>query len=411
MKTESSMGSQSSATAVASGARPGRRARRWLPYVGAVIVVGLIIAGLWPRPIPVETATATVGALRATVNEEGKTRIRQRYVVSAPVGGQLQRIPFKAGAQIEAGKTVLAVIAPLNPTLLDARARTLAEARRDQALANLEKARAGHSFATNELQRFEKLFVQQTVSPQELDSARWREVAAAREETAAEGALRQAEAELAGFSAGSDPDPGPASDPREILAPINGRVLRVFEENARVVLPGTALLEVGDPADLEVVVDVLSRDGAMISPGAKVEFDQWGGSEPLQGRVRLVEPAAFTKISALGVEEQRVNVIVDLVTPAQQRLNLGDNFRVEARILVWEADDALKVPTGALFRRGERWATFVMADGRAELRWVKVGRSSGTETQVLDGLKPGEQVILYPGSRVKEDERVTRIQI
>jgi HlyD family secretion protein len=156
---------------------------------------------------------------------------------------------------------------------------------------------------------------------------------------------------------------------------------------------------------------VLSRDGAAISPGAKIELEQWGGGEPLAARVRLVEPAAFTKVSALGVEEQRVNVVADLLTPPEQRRSLGDSYRIEARIVVWEAAAALKVPVGALFRRGEQWAAFVLADGHAQLRWVKVGRSSGTETQVLEGLKQGEQVILYPGSRVKEGQRVRQIQL
>jgi len=159
------------------------------------------------------------------------------------------------------------------------------------------------------------------------------------------------------------------------------------------------------------VVEVLSRDGAAIAPGTKVEFEQWGGDQPLIGRVRLVEPAAFTKISALGVEEQRVNVVADLVTPLEARRNLGDNFRVEAKIIVWEASSALKVPAGALFRQGEQWATFVLENGTARLRPVKVGRASGTETQILEGLKPGEEVIVYPGSRVKDGQRVRPIKI
>jgi HlyD family secretion protein len=188
-------------------------------------------------------------------------------------------------------------------------------------------------------------------------------------------------------------------------------VLHVFEESTRVVGAGTPLLDVGDPADLEAVIEVLSRDGAAIAPGAKVELEQWGGGVPLQARVRLVEPAAFLKISALGVEEQRVNVIVDFVTPLEQRRNLGDNFRVEAHIVVWEADQALKVPAGALFRRGRNWAAFVLTGGRAELRRAQVGRSSGSETQILDGLKEGEEVILYPGDRVHESQRVKPIQI
>ncbi len=387
------------------------RTRRWLPYIGAVLLVALIVAGLWPRPVPVETAAATTGTLRATVNEEGKTRIKQRYVVSAPVSGQLRRIPFKVGAEVKAGQTVVAVIDPLLPTLLDARARTSAEAKRDSALANLEKARAAHTFGASELRRFEKLYAEKTVSVQELESAQLRESSTAKELAAAEGALRQAEAELAEFAPGSAGGTNALCLPREVKAPADGRVLRVAEENARVVAAGAPLLEIGDPADIEVVIEVLSRDGAAISPGTKVEFEQWGGAEPLLGRVRLVEPAAFTKVSALGVEEQRVNVVADLVTPPEQRRNVGDNFRVEAKIIVWEASDALKVPAGALFRQGEQWATFVMSNGHAHLRIVKAGRSSGTETQVLEGLKPGEQVILYPGSRVKEGQRVKPLEI
>jgi HlyD family secretion protein len=387
------------------------RVRRWLPYTGAVLLLLLIVAGLWPKPVPVETARATIGTLRATVNEEGKTRIKQRYIVSSPVSGQLRRIPFKAGAEARGGQTVVAVIDPLLPTLLDARARTTAEAKRDSALANLEKSRAAHTFAASELRRFEKLSEEKTISVQELEGAQLRESSTAKELAAAEGALRQAEAELAEFAPGAEGATNAPCAPREVKAPASGRILRVLEENARVVTAGTPLVEIGDPAELEVVVEVLSRDGAAISPGAKVEFEQWGGAEPLVGHVRLVEPAAFTKVSALGVEEQRVNVVADLDTPPEQRRNVGDNFRVEARIIVWEAVDALKVPAGALFRQGDQWATFVMSEGRACLRIVKAGRSSGTETQVLEGLKPGEEVILYPGSRVRDGQRVKPIQI
>jgi HlyD family secretion protein len=388
-----------------------KHTRRWLPYLGAVILIALIVAGFWPKPVPVEIARATIGTLRATVDEEGKTRIRQRYVVSAPVTGQLRRVPFKAGAEVRATETLVAVIDPLPAALLDARAHASAEAKRDSAAANLEKARTSHSFAVTELHRFERLFKDKTISIQELDAGQMRADSAGKEESAAESALRQAEAELAEFAPGMAMGTNGLCLPREVKAPTSGRVLRVFEENARIVTAGTPLLEIGDPADLEVVVEVLSRDGAAIQPGAKVEFEQWGGREPLVGRVRLVEPAAFTKVSALGVEEQRVNVVADLVTPANERLNVGDNFRVEAKIVVWEAKDALKVPAGALFRQGEQWATFVVADGRAHLRNVKVGRSSGTETQVLDGLRTGEEVILYPGSRVRDGQSVREIKI
>jgi HlyD family secretion protein len=389
----------------------GHRQRRWLPYAGALVVAGLIIAGLWPQPVPVETAAATVGRLRATVNEEGKTRIRQRYVVSAPVAGQLRRVDFKAGAEIKAGETVVAVIDPLAPNPLDARARSLAEARRDTAAANLEKARAEHDFASKELQRFQTLYAEKTVSVQERDTAEFREKSAAKNEAAAESALRQTEAELAEFSPGNTRSAGPARLPLEVKAPVNGRVLRVFEENSRVVAAGTPLVEVGDPSDLEVVIEVLSRDGAAIQPGSKVELEQWGGGEALEARVRLVEPAAFTKVSALGVEEQRVNVVADLLTPPERRRSVGDNFRVEAKIIVWETDQALKVPAGALFRRGETWAAFVLNGNHAHLRKLKVGRSSGTETQILEGIKSGEEVILYPGGRVQDGQRVKAIKI
>jgi HlyD family secretion protein len=388
-----------------------RHTRRWLPCAGAVVLVALITAGLWPRPLPVETARAAVGTLRATVNEEGKTRIKQRYVVSAPVAGQLRRIPFKAGAEVQAGETLLAVIDPLSSTLLDARTRTATEARRDTAVANVEKARAGQHFAASELRRLEKLHAEKMISVQELETGQLREASAAKEQAAAESALRQTEAELAEFAGVTPAGTNTLLDPVQVKAPATGRVLRVFEENARSVAAGTPVMEIGDPADLEVVVEVLSRDGAAIPPGTPVELEQWGGGEPLRAKVRLVEPAAFTKVSALGVEEQRVNVVADLLTPPEQRRNVGDAFRVEAKIIVWEARDALKVPAGALFRKGEQWAAFVVADGRARLRIVKAGRSSGTETQVLEGLKEGEEVILYPGSRVRDGQRVTPVTL
>lgn len=388
-----------------------RHTRRWLPYTGGVALLALIVAGLWPQPMPVETAPVSLGALRSSVNEEGKTRIKQRFVISAPVTGQLRRIPLKAGAEVQAGMTVLAVIDPLAPALLDARSRTLAEARRDSASSSLEKARAGHAFAASELRRFEKLHSEKTVSIQELEAAQWREASAARDKAAAESALRQAEAELAEFAVGSETAANPGRGPTEVRAPANGRVLRVIEENARVVIAGTPLVEIGDPTDLEVVIEVLSRDGAALPAGAPVELDQWGEITPLEARVRLVEPAAFTKVSALGVEEQRVRVIADLLTPPDQRRGLGDNFRVEARIITWETNQTLSLPSGALFRQGKEWFAFVVADGHARLRPVKAGRPGGANTQILEGLKEGENVILYPGDRIRDGQRVRTIKI
>lgn len=384
-----------------------RPARRWLPYVTGAAVLALIALGLRPKPAPVETARAAFGPLRATVSEEGKTRIKQRYVVAAPVTGQLRRIPFKPGAGIEANVTVVATIDPLSASPLDARNRALAEARREAARSMLEKSRTAHELAKSELRRIEQMFSAKTVSPQDLESAQLRETAAAREVASAAGALAQAEAEL---SVNSGPSAAPHA-PIEVRSPVSGRVLHVFQESERAVTTGTPLVELGDPADLEVVVEMLSRDGAAIPPGAPALLEQWGGATPLAGRVRLVEPAAFTKISALGVEEQRVNVVVDITTPLEQRRSLGDNFRVEARVIVWEDARVLKVPSSGLFRRGSDWAVFVLRDGRAQLVPVKAGRSSGAETQVVDGLKEGDEVILYPGDRIAEGQRVVPMQV
>ena len=430
--------------------------RRWLPYAGAIVLLALIVAGLWPKPTPVETVKAGVGSLRATVNEEGKTRIKQRFTVSAPVAGQLRRIELKAGAEVKAGETVVALIDPLTPTMLDARSRALAEARRDNAAANVERARAAEKFAATELKRFEALFAEKTISPQEFEQVQWRETAAAKELAAAEAGLRQAEAELAEFgpylttttdtSTGSPSPfngvrvgderaastnanatgrttPHPQSLPPfrgegslqrpaiEVKAPASGRVLRVIEESARAVTAGMPLLEIGDPADLEVVIEFLSRDGAALHAGTLVELEQWGGSDPLQARVRLVEPAAFTKVSALGVEEQRVKVIADIVTPVEKRANLGDQFRVEARIITWESTNVLKIASGALFRRGEQHAVFVVRNGRAVLQPVTIGRQSGTETEITSGLREGEEAIIYPGDRIHDGLRVKPLTI
>lgn len=378
--------------------------RHAIPWLGAVLLVALIVAGLWPRPVLVETARVATGPLRVTINEEGKTRITQRYVVAAPVTGYLRRITLKPGARISANDALLAVIEPMPSTPLDARTRALTEARRDTAVASLARAREAQKFAASELRRVERLFKDRLVSAQDFENVQARETNAARELTVAENTVRQVEAELLEFSA----LPGtanPTRPPVEVRAPVSGHVLRVFEESARVVAAGTTLLELGNPADLEAVIEALSRDGALVTPGMKVELEHWGGPRPLQARVRLVEPAAFTKISALGVEEQRVNVVVDLLTPPDERLSLGDNFRVEGRIVLWEESRTLKVPSGALFRRGPEWAAFVLAGGRAQLRAIKTGRASGSETQILSGLSAGDEVILYPGDRLKDGQR------
>lgn len=390
-----------------SSDKPRHKKRRWIPYVGAALLIAAIVGGLWPKPLPVETTKVATGVLRATVDEEGKTRIRDRFIVSAPVMGQLRRIPLKPGAEVRANETVIAAIDPLAPTLLDARNRSLAEARRDSATANVEKSRIAHDLASSELKRFKRLAAEKTISPQELETAETREASAAKDFSAAESALREVEAELRQFAPGASA----SSSPIEVRAPAGGKVLRVFEESSRAISAGAPLLEIGDPTNLEVVIETLSRDGAAITPGTRILLEQWGGGAALEAQVRLVEPAAFTKVSALGVEEQRVNVVADFTSPPEQWRGLGDNFRVEARIIVWENSDALKVPSGALFRHGEEWAAFVITGDRAHLRKVKAGQSSGSETQVLEGLKEGEELILYPGDRVRDGQRIKRIKI
>lgn len=376
----------------------------------ALGLVGLLIAGLRPEPAPVETALVTRGPLEVTVREEGKTRLRNRYMIAAPVAGHLRRIELKAGDPVRAGETVLAVLDPVPAALLDPRSRALAEARRDAARSELERARAALEWAQKERARVEALFASGSATPQERDTARWRETDAAQQVAAAESRLRMAEAELAVFpAAAAERSTGEA--PVELRAPVTGCVLRVFEESARPVAAGTPLLEVGDPGDLEVVIEMLSREAASLEPGMPVRLEQWGGPHPLEARVRRVEPSAFTKVSALGVEEQRVRVLADLVTPPEARRGLGDQFRVEAVVVVWAGADVLKVPLGALFRRGSDWAVFVLDQGRASLRRLRVGHRNEREAEILEGLKEGERVILYPGERIRDGQRVRPVQI
>jgi HlyD family secretion protein len=358
--------------------------------------------------------------LQVTVDEEGRARVINRYVVAAPVSGQLRRIAWKPGAGVVASETVLAVMETGAAELLDAGRLAQAEARLGgaeaamaAAQAQAARAAAAESLANVENERIQKLAATGSVSRQESDAAAARATVAAQERRAAEFGRqvaeferRQAEAVLRRGRGGAGENPTVA-----VLSPISGRVLRVFQESERVVNVGTPLLEVGDPADLEVTVEVLSRDAVAIRPGARVLLEQWGGASPLEARVRWVEPAGFTKISALGVEEQRVNVICDLVTPAAERATLGDEYRVEARIVVWESPDALIVPAGALFRREGNWRIFVVEGGRARERAVRVGRSNGVFSEVLEGVASGDTVVVYPGDRIRDGIRVQRLDV
>jgi HlyD family secretion protein len=385
-----------------------------LPWLGGLVLVTLIVAGLWPRPAKVEVATATRGPLTVTVDEEGMTRVRNRYVVSAPVAGRLRRIDWKAGAEVVAGKTVLAVIEGGEADFLDARSQAQAQAHvnaagaaRDAAVAQRERAAAAAKLFTADFVRLKELFEKNVLSRQEFDVAQMRADTATQDARAAEFALKVAEYELEQAQAllgrGTTNKSG---EPQVITSPVGGKILRVLQESERMVPAGFPLVEVGDPTDLEVRVEVLSRDGVAIRPGARVSLERWGGAEPLAARVRLVEPAAFTKISALGVEEQRVYVVADFTGPAERRATLGDSYRVEARVVIWESANALRVPAGALFQRGDQWQCFVLADGRARLRPVRVGHTNGLATEILSGLEVGDQVVLYPGDKVTDGAHV-----
>lgn len=387
----------------------------WLA-LAAVAAVGTLGWALRPRATPVDLATVTRGPLTLEVVEEGRTRIRQRHVISAPLSGRLLRVTLRPGDAVEAGRTVIATLEPADPALLDPRARAQAEARvkaaeaeQSRAVPLLQSAQSDHAYAKTDLERARGLHAQSSLSHQELDAAERREAEAAAALRSAEFAQRIAdyEVEVARAALMTSDGKGTGTEARrEIRAPISGRVLRVFEESATVVAAGARLVEVGDPTDLEVVIEALSTDAVRIPLGARVRIEQWGGTAPLTARVRVVEPSGFTKVSALGVEEQRVNVLADLTSPVDVRRSLGDGFRVEARIVTEEVTSTLKVPVGALFRQGDRWTVFAVAAGRARLREVTVGRRNDAEAELTGGLAPGDSVVLHPGDTVRDGVRL-----
>lgn len=390
---------------------------KWLRKVPLVLVVVAVVAwlvyGFWPQPEDVDVAAVQRGSLLVTVNEDGKTRIREKYVVSAPVSGKLLRQELRAGDLVRQGKTVLALIEPSDPSLLDARATAEAKARvradeasQAQSQAGLSRAKESYELAKSEYERAESLIQRGAITQAEFDRHQQQERIAEADVRAAEFARKVADFELQLAQAAlirtrGSAVPGSKST-MTILAPVSGRVLRVFQESAGVVTRSTRLIEVGDPLDLEMQIDVLSTDAVRIRPGAKVLVEHWGGDQTLTGSVRVVEPAGFLKISALGVEEQRVNVIADFLDPLEKRETLGDGYRVEARIVVDEAKDTLLVPAGVLFRDGEDWCVFQVVDGRARLRRVETGRSNGRKTEIVQGLEADDVVILHPSDEVSD---------
>lgn len=380
--------------------------------LATVAVLALAIWAMLPKPIPVDTATVTRGTFVATVDEDGKTRIRERYVVAAPLVGRLTRVRLKAGDAVKADETV-ATILPSAAPFLDPRARQeaeerlgAAEASRERTRAMVERTQAHAAQMQIDLDRTRTLKERGASTAQALERAETAMRLADRDLRAAEFQDHAAEHEVAQAKALLEQYQNAKTDtPPErwnVTAPVSGLILSVTQESETVVQPGAPILVIGDPRDLEVVVDVLSSDAVEIHPGAPVVIEHWGGLGNLAGRVRRVEPAAFTKISTLGVEEQRVNVLIDITSPEKDWAGLGDAYQVDARISVFTRDNVTIVPAGALFRIGETWRLYAMQDGRAELRTVTILRRSGGTAAVTAGVEAGERVIVYPGDRVAQ---------
>jgi HlyD family secretion protein len=385
--------------------------------IAGIAAVAFYLWSLFARKVDVETDVVSQGPMQVTVDEDGKTRIHDRYVVSSPLLGTLLRIGLRPGDAVVANETVLATIQPTAPGLLDARQLAQAEAREkaaelavQQSISNLANVRELLNLAEKTFGRVSQLRQTDAASQQELDEVETQYqsqknafAVATMAEQIATFELQQAKAALLhANSVASDS----GSPDFLIRSPIDGRVLRVFQESSAVVQPGTPLLELGDPTNLEIELDVLSADAVKVLPGNPVIVERWGGINALNGIVRRVEPAGFTKISALGVEEQRVNVILDITEPAAARPTLGDGFRVECRIITWEADSVLRVPTSALFRLDKNWAVFVVENGVARRKTIEVGHRNREFAEIVSGLTESSQVILYPTDQIRDGVRV-----
>lgn len=384
-----------------------------------IVLVAAVIAaaGYWafrPGAVPADFGEVGRGALQVTVNEEGRTRVRERFVVSAPLPGRMKRIELEPGDTVVAGETVLAQFQPSDPALLDVRSRAELQARvraAESALggarADRDRVRAELAFAQSELKRARTLVDEKVLAPRELEGAERQAEALNRALQSADFAVRTAGHQLELARAGLIQSRGRSTAPIPLYSPIDGVVLRRLQESEAVVPTGQPLLEVGNLADLEIVSDLLSSAAVRVQPGQLVLIEQWGGDRPLNGRVRLVEPSGFTKISALGVEEQRVNTIIDFADPRGQWPNIGDGYRVEVRIIVSARESVLKVPASSLFRHEGDWAVFVVENDQARRRIVQVGEQNGLEAEITNGLSGGERIIVYPSDAVGDGVKVT----
>jgi HlyD family secretion protein len=383
----------------------------WLIVIG--IAVALIVLWLRPKPTRVDTAKAVRGSLQVTVDGEGRTRVRDRYIVASSVAGRLRRITLRRGDSVQQDQLIAQIeslpLSPLDPRQrAEARARVnAAEDAKRESEAIVERAKASYEQARREFERCERLTNAGVISRQELERAKTAMEVRVREYDAAKSKSETSghEVEVARSALlALDKSQRQAATTVQIRAPVSGRVLRVIEESERVVSAGSPLVELSNPSSLEVVIELLSTDAVKVKPGALVLIERWGGDTVLQARVRLVEPSAFTKVSALGVEEQRVNVIADF---AEAVKTLDDAYRVEGRIVIWENENVLKIPSSALFRRGDDWNVFIVEGGKAYRRQVELGQRTPFDAEILGGLEDDAQVIVHPSNEIVDAMSVT----
>lgn len=382
---------------------PSRKTTYWLAATAALVLIALLFR---PEPLRVDTGKVTKGSMQVTVDEQGETRAHDRFVVTAPVAGRLMRIELHDGDAVQKTQ-VVAQIAPLPLSVQERSEQTAriaaAESRQREAEELVRHAQEDLDQARRESRRVERLVKDGFMSSQAAEQARNAEVTIANEVEAARFRAKSAAAEVTLAKSGLIAVKGGKGALFKVRSPVAGRILRIPDPSERVVPAGTPLLTVGDLSKLEVVIELLSSEAVKVQPGMPVILDGWGGNQSLRAIVQRVEPYAFTKVSALGVEEKRTNVVADFVDAPQA---LGDGYRVNAHIVVWAADDVIKVPASALFRCAEAWCAFVVEKGRAKKRVVKIGHSNAQEAEVMEGLKPGETVIRHPANQIEEGARV-----
>ncbi|MDH4232398.1 MAG: HlyD family efflux transporter periplasmic adaptor subunit [Nitrospirota bacterium] len=380
------------------------------------LVIAAVVYGFMPRPVPVDVAKAVRDPFRVTIEEEGKTRVEDRFVLSAPVSGYMRRVELDVGDRVKERQAVV-VLEPMRSDVLDPRRRAEAEAAVSAAKAVLSSAEenalaaaADADYARLRLERNRKLFEQGYIARDIFDQAESEAKRTGANRLSAEAAVKTARSDLERAKAvlrySAATGTGGNIETVTVRTPVSGRILKKHHESEGVVNAGEPLIDIGDPSLLEVETEVLSADAVNIGPGTKVIFERWGGGDPLNGTVKIVEPAAFTKISSLGVEEQRVLVISDITSPPESWQRLGDRYRVEASFIIWEGKDVLQIPASALFRKGEEWAAFVMKNGKARLRELEVGHRNGLTAEILAGISEGETVIIHPDDSISDGVRV-----